>query len=112
MAAGALVFAWLFRHKPAGTYLLWTALGLLLAGAFSPLLARLIATGWMALGKGMGWFTSKVLLTVVFFVFLFPLSLLYRLSRKDVIPVRRNSASSYYKTRKKEFTAADFDKTW
>ena len=51
-------------------------------GAFIPSLAKWVDWAWYKLSEVMGWVMSRVMLSLVFFVFLFPVALLSRVFGK------------------------------
>src|SRR5688572_1694434 len=80
--ATALVIIYL---TPKGRHieLLYVAATLGVIGMFFDYLTSKIHWAWMKLAEGMGWVMNKVILGIVFFVFLFPMAMLYRLSGKN-----------------------------
>ncbi len=72
-----LVFYWLKHVKSPETakYILLAAFIVGLIGVFIPALADKIHWAWMKLAHAMGWVMSKVILTIVFFIFLLPMAL-------------------------------------
>jgi Saxitoxin biosynthesis operon protein SxtJ len=64
---------------------------LLVISAFvSPTSLRVVYRGWMALGQALGWFNTRIILGVVFYLLVTPMGLLMRLAGKD--PMRRRYA--------------------
>lgn len=105
IAAGFLVVNLLLDQHWA----LWVSLGVLLTGAFSDTLARWIHIGWMKLAQGMGYVMSRVLLSAIFFLFLTPIALLYRLLGKKG---QRKEDATYYYTRDHAYTGKDLKQVW
>jgi hypothetical protein len=91
------------------SWALWVSLGVLLIGAFSDALGKLIHIGWMKLAQAMGFVMSKVLLSLIFFLFLTPIALLYRLLGKK--GQTKNDASFYF-TRDHQYTPKDLEQVW
>ncbi|MCC6867728.1 MAG: hypothetical protein IT522_02795 [Burkholderiales bacterium] len=98
-AAIAVVFGlalpWLFaRPWPAWPFVLaavFVAFGLVAPRALGPV-QRL----WMKLGQALGWFNSRLVLSLVFVVVVVPLGLVMRLAGKDPVSRRRDpNAASY-----------------
>lgn len=80
-------------------------------GIFSGYLSEKISRLWFMLAEGMGFVSSRVLLTVVFFGLLLPLAILSRLfGRKGLELARRES--SYYVTRNHKYEADDLNNIW
>lgn len=113
-----LVFIFLISERQllAGSHkkaLLSVAVILGLIGMFSKKLTALIAMGWMKLSELLGAVMPKVILSLVFFFFLFPLALLMRLfSGKNLLQLKRSNEASYYFTRNHKYTAKDLEQTW
>lgn len=92
-------------------FLLSTAVVLGVIGIFIPFLADKIHWGWMKLGHGMGYITGRIILIIVFFFILYPLSLAARLFRKDSVKIRPG-AGSYFKDRNFVYTKEGMENTW
>ena len=107
------VFYW-FSHvkKPElAKYLLLSALILGLIGVFIPSLADKIHWAWMKLAHVMGWVMSKVILTIVFFVFLLPMALIVRSMGKGNVKLKADG-NSYYKERNFLYDKASLEQVW
>lgn len=107
LVIACIILYLMFQRK----YLLSAAVILGLIGIFIPFLADTIHWGWMKLGHGMGYITSKIILIVVFFFILYPLSLAARLFRKDSVRIRPG-AGSYFKDRNFVYTKEGMENTW
>lgn len=107
------VFYWFGHEKnpERAKYLLLAALILGLIGLFIPFLAEKIHWAWMKLAHAMGWVMSKVILTIVFFVFLLPIALLVRAFGKGSVKMKKGGAS-YYKTRDFLYTKDSLEHVW
>lgn len=93
------------------TILLYIALGIGLLGIASPFLARWIDWGWYKLAEVLGWINGRILLSIVFFVFLVPIALLYQLSTKNPLS-HKNPEGSMFKDRNHTFSKEDLEKSW
>lgn len=83
-----------------------------LIGLIIPKLAKLIVQLWLKLAAGLSWVNAKVILTVMYVVFLLPMSVLYRITSKNPMFLRRTSSETYYTKRDHTYTKADLDKIW
>lgn len=92
--------------------LVYIALALLLTGLFVKPAARQISRLWLKLAELLGAFNSKIILTLVFFLFLTPLAYLFRLFTKNPLQLKKTSAESMYQERNHRYCAADFEKMW
>jgi hypothetical protein len=104
---GLLVFWWIYKVD----VLVYIAVAIGVIGAFIPFLAKWIDWAWYKLAEGMGWVMSKVLLSIVFYVFLFPIALLARMSKKDVLQLKKKP-DSYWTKREHQYSDKDLDNAW
>lgn len=90
-------------------------LGALIIGALS-LISETprdwIIDGWEMLSHALGWFNSKVLLSIVFIFFLTPIAFLYRLMKKDLLMINTPPESSAYIDRNHTFGPGDLENPW
>lgn len=108
-----LLFYWLKHEKSPETakYLLLAAFILGLIGVFIPIIADKIHWAWMKLAHVMGWVMSKVILTIVFFVFLFPMAILMRVFGKANVKMKP-VGNSHYKERNFVYTRESLENVW
>lgn len=89
-----------------------TALGIGIAGVFSPFLSRKIDFLWMKLAWVLSLIMPNIILTIVFFLILFPIAALSRLfGKKDPLQLK-NSKDSTFSICHKEFKKESFEKPW
>ncbi|MBI1226129.1 MAG: hypothetical protein GC192_12915 [Bacteroidetes bacterium] len=92
--------------------LVLAAIAMGVVGAFIPSLAKWVDWGWYKLSEGMGWVMSRVMLSLVFFVFLFPVALLSRVfGKKDSLQLRKKSGS-YWTDRNHVYEGKDMENVW
>jgi len=104
----ALLTGYYFHKSP---YWLVAAAVLIAIGLLIPALAEMIHVGWMKLGEGMGFITSKIILTLIFFVMLVPLSWIAARFRKPVMKMKPG-AGSFFKSRNVTYTAKSMQDLW
>lgn len=92
-------------------WLLYTAFGIGLLGVLSTKIGLLIEKLWFGLAKILGHIVPTILMTVIFYVFLFPIALVSRIFNKDPL-LLSNEHNSYFKTINKRFVKDDFEKIW
>jgi len=80
-------------------------------GITSPFLSIKIEWIWMKLAYVLGLIIPKIMFTLVFYLFLFPLALLYRIFNKDTLMLSKKY-KSYFIDVKKEIDKKSFEKTW
>lgn len=93
----------------------WLTIGVVLGliGMFSKYLTAKIALAWMKLAEGMGAVSSKVILSIVFFVFLFPIAMLSRMfGSKSSLQLKKPEGNSFYFIRNHKFEAKDLENVW
>jgi predicted membrane protein len=82
-----------------------------LIGIVSPFLSRKIEWIWMKIAKVLGYIVPNILLSIVFYVFLFPLAFLSRLFSKDPLMLS-DKHKSYFVDINEEVEKDSFEKTW
>ncbi len=103
-------FIVIFWISPKKIYLL-VALLLIFIGIVSPWLSGKISWLWLKFAEILGSVMSKVILSVVYFVFLVPIAVLYRLTKKNPLFLKRRQGS-YYVVRNKQYKAKDIENIW
>lgn len=104
LAAACLAFWYLFRID----YLILASFILLAIGAAFPWLAEKIGWLWHKFSEGLGWLNSRIILTVIFFIFLSFFGLLFRLFGKKN-KFRTKPENSAYDDRDHPYEAKDFE---
>lgn len=83
-----------------------------LAGVLSDFIAKQIDFVWMKLTVVLSYIVPNIVLSIIFYVFLFPIAMLTRLfGKKDPMHLK-NTASSLFKHNEKVFDKAYFEKHW
>lgn len=80
-------------------------------GILSSFLSKKIEWGWMKIAQFMGYIFPNILLSIVFFLFLFPISLLSKLFSKDPLMLS-NEYKTYFIDINKEIDKKSFEKIW
>ncbi len=107
IVTGLLVF-WHFLGEKS---LIYISIAIGIIGAFIPGIAKWIHWAWYKLAEAMGFVMSKVLLTLVFFVFLFPVSLIYRMFNNDTLQLKRKP-DTYWTKRDHRYSGKDLEQVW
>ncbi|MGQ9920983.1 MAG: SxtJ family membrane protein [Desulfobacca sp.] len=92
--------------------LLYLAAVLLFLVLFVKKLAVWLAWGWLRLAQFLGNVNAKVILTLIFYLILTPLALLYRLWRGDPLRVRQRQPHSNWHRRDHTYQREDLEKAW
>jgi hypothetical protein len=93
----AVWFTWR-HHSTLAPYLAALSVAFIVAGLVAPLSFRLAYQVWMGVSFGIGWFVSRCIIGLLFFLILTPIGILMRATGKDPLDMngRRNS---YWKAR-------------
>jgi hypothetical protein len=92
-------------------FFLYLAFAFGITGIFIKPLAKIIAKAWFKLADFLNYFVSKIILGTLFFVVLFPVSLLYKISNKDKLSLKR-SRSSMWIERNHKYSSGDLENIW
>lgn len=96
-----VIFAvyFIFLKKYNYSLLLFLAsIAVLLLSLFLPSVLKPLQKTWMTIGIVMGTITSSVILAIIFFVILVPISLFLKLSGKDLLNIKIDKKSKSYWT--------------
>lgn len=99
---GFIFLAFLFQT----IVLAWVAFAIGSLSLVVPGFARRFDWLWLKSGAALGWFNSRVILGVVYFVVLVPIALISRIFGKDKLRLRRSNTSLYVE-RDHLYTAED-----
>ncbi|MFC1516554.1 SxtJ family membrane protein [Thermodesulfobacteriota bacterium] len=85
--------------KPAGPYLIGIGILFGLLGCFLPKWLNPVYRFWMGLAVILGYFVSRILLTVIFYLVVTPIGLTMRLFGKDILDLKLKDRESYWQIR-------------
>jgi ABC-type multidrug transport system fused ATPase/permease subunit len=108
IAGGLLVFYIVFKIE----VLVIIALAVIVLTILSDFIANKISWLWMKLAEVLGYINSKILLSAIFYLVLFPIALIYKLLSKDTLYLKKNKMDSLFITRNKTYTAEDLKDLW
>ena len=115
IATGLTVLYLIFRYvgEPKDRpWMLFDAAGVVIFGLAIPKLGYWIHFGWYKLAEVLGYVMSRVMLSLIFFLVVFPMGFLARiLSRKDLLKFKKRS-DSYYNERNQKYEAKDMENIW
>ena len=74
--------------------------------------AIIIGKLWLKLGELLGFISSRILLTIIYYLFLFPIALLSGIFRGDFLNIKKKPVDSAYKIRNHQFHADDLKNPW
>ena len=102
-AFGALGMLLLWRGRHSYPYFFGLAAALILAAALRPRTLKPIHRTWMCLATVLGWIMTRVILTVLFFAAITPISILARALGKRFLDLEIDpSAKTYWVPRRDE----------
>lgn len=92
---------------------IYAGAAMLILGLFENPAARLLASAWLSFSEFLGKISTFILLGIVFYLFLTPLALIWRLiNKKEAGHFLRDEEKSLFSARKSFFTKEYFHKTW
>jgi hypothetical protein len=95
------------------TALVVAAAALLIIGLFVRPVASVMTTILIRLSTLLGTINSKIILFLVYFLFLTPLAIVFRLFAKNPLQLKKTPGQrSMYQSREHVFEKSDFDKMW
>lgn len=99
-----------FTQRQSFTY---CAVAFLVTALFVPPLAKVITGLWLKFSGIIGTFNSKVILSLVFFVFLTPLAFLFRAFTKNPLMLKKEpSSATFFTVREHTYVKKDFETMW
>jgi len=108
LALAALVFHLWLGHA----WLLYLATALLILALFPNPLATLITKGWLKFSELLGAVMSRLIMTLIFFLFLTPLAALYRLFNRAAADHFHKKRASYWRVVEEKFTKESFERPY
>ena len=107
ISIGFLILFLIFKHNT----FLYTSLIVGVIGLLSSYLSKILVIIWFKIAEVLGMIMPKIVLGLVFYLFLFPISLLAKIGKKDNLMLS-NNYQSYFVHRIKKAEKSDFEKTW
>lgn len=110
ICTGLLLIYFIFKIK----VLLLIAFLIGFAGLFIKPIANLIHKAWYKFAEILGFVNSKILLSIVFFIFLVPIAFVSRIFTKNKAMQfrKKEDGQSYYKDRDHNYNKSDFENMW
>lgn len=107
ISLGLIGLSFLFKTE----VLMYIGIGIGAVAIILPFTAPWISMGWFKLGEALGWVNGRILLSVIFFVFLFPMAMIYRWTRKNALH-KKDLDDSLFQVREHQFSAKDLQDPW
>jgi len=108
IVTGLLALAWIFEIPVLGRIAL--AIGVI--SVFIPAAASAIEWVWFKMALVLGWVNSRILLSIVYFLFLMPVAWLSRLFTKDPLALKKGKRDTLYSTRNHLYIRKDLENIW
>lgn len=108
IVTGLLAIALIFNIQ----WLLFISVSIGAVSIFFPAVAQAIEWGWFKIAIALGWLNSRILLSVIYFVFLLPLAWISRLFTKDPLMLKNRKATTLFLTRNHRYTKKDLENIW
>ncbi len=104
----------LWRGKDFYVYFFIVAAALLVLAVILPSILKPLQKVWMSLAIVIGWFVSRILLSVLFYVILTPLGLISRIVGKHFLELKPDSSMKSYwlKRDTSEVKLSDYEKQY
>lgn len=94
------------------SWALYVSLGVGLTGVFSHFVSEKIEFLWFKLAWLLGLIVPNIILGIIFYLFLFPISLVSKIFRKKDVLHLKNVQSSIFEPVTKNFNASTLDNPW
>lgn len=112
-AAISYLVAWKWPEQvKLSRWLLNSALIIGLISLISSTIAKWIEWAWLKLAMGLGWINSRIILSIIYFVFLLPIAWISRLFTKDPLMLKARNADTLYVARDHEYKKEDLENIW
>ena len=107
IATGLLALSYIFKVK----ILITVAFIFLLLVLVFPSIGKIIVKGWFKFAEVLGKINSKILLSLVFYIFLLPMSWIYKLTTKNPLQIKK-STDSMFIDRNHQYQGKDMENIW
>ena len=92
-----IIGAWIFwKEEETFKYFMGIGLFLLLSGICIPLYLKKVYWVWMVLATILGWFMTRVILSLLFYLIITPIGLISRLFGKQFVELKWDKKSKTY----------------
>lgn len=110
IVTGLVVIYFIFKARYP--WILYTAAAIGILSIAIPVVGDLIVKGWFKIAEVLGAINGRILLSIIFFVFLFPIAVLSRMGRKNPLGLKSESKESAFTERNHLYTPKDLDQVW
>jgi len=110
IVTGLLVFYFIFGSRYP--WLLYVGVTVGVLSIAIPIVGDWIVKGWFKLAEILGAINGRILLSLVFFLILFPIAVLSRMGRKNPLSLRSDKSASAFTERNHLYTPKDLAQVW
>lgn len=110
IVTGLVVIYFIFKARYPWILYVAAAIGVLSIAI--PAVGNLIVKGWFKIAEVLGAINGRILLSIIFFVILFPIAVLSRMGRKNPLGLKSESRDSAFTERNHRYTARDLAQVW
>lgn len=107
IVTGFYGIGWLFKS----VYFEYLSIGIALMSLLLPFTVPYLLNLWNKIGNIIGWINTRIILGIIFYLILFPISLLYKFKKRNMLKGSKDSASMF-KERNHEYTREDLTFPW
>lgn len=104
-----IAFYLIWKHKPSGYYFLLIGDLIVGAGLFFPVFLRPLNKAWMTLAILLGYVMTRLILSILFYLVITPISLIARLSGKHFLDLKIDKSRASYWEKRKNVPATPVD---
>lgn len=87
----------MLHHLSPRTWALIVAAGLIVPALISPSILAVPYQLWLKIGGALGWFNTRLILTILYFIAVLPVAIILRLTGKTPLKLKFDPAASSYR---------------
>lgn len=110
IVTGLLVIYFIFKSRYPWMLYAAAVIGVLCIAI--PIVGEWIVKGWFKLAEILGAINGRILLSIIFFIFLTPIALLSRMGKKNPLSLKSEGKDSAFTERNHLYTAKDLNDVW
>lgn len=110
IVTGLVVIYFIFKARYPWILYVAAAIGILSIAI--PVVGDLIVKGWFKIAEVLGAINGRILLSLIFFLILFPIAVLSRMGRKNPLGLKSENTDSAFTERNHLYTAKDLAQVW
>ncbi len=110
IVTGLLVLYFIFKSRYP--WMLYAAVVVGVLCIAIPIVGEYIVKGWFKLAEILGAINGRILLSIIFFIFLTPIAFFARMGRKNPLSLKSEGNSSAFTERNHLYTPKDLDQVW